>query len=111
MASCSDDFMKWKRTCVTLTTNLAILDRLKKGESQSQLASEYGIGKFTVGNIKKNEAKIKTFATNNGQFRLDYEATQRMRLANDDELEQALFRCIVCAKTKPKPTCERSCIV
>jgi len=36
---------------------------LKKGESQSSLASEKRIGKSRVGDFKKSEEKIRQFAT------------------------------------------------
>ena len=51
--------MKRKCTCVSLEAKLEIINRLKKGESQSSLASEYRIGKSTVGDFKRNEEKIR----------------------------------------------------
>ena len=55
--------LKRKRTVVSLETKVAILDRLKKGETQVRLVSEYGIGTSTVFDIKKNEEKILDSAT------------------------------------------------
>ena len=39
---------KRKRVVLSLELKLEILDRLSKGETQSHLAIEYGIGKTTV---------------------------------------------------------------
>ena len=56
-------WLKRKHTCVSLEAKLEIINRLKKGESQSSLASEYRIWKSTEGDFKKNEEKIREFAT------------------------------------------------
>ena len=53
---------KRKRVVLTLEKKLAILDRLSKGETQAAIAHEYGIGKATVYDLKKNENKIKLYA-------------------------------------------------
>ena len=110
MASSSNDSVKRKRTCVTLKTKLAILDWLKKGESQSWLISEYGIGKSTEGDIKKNEAKIKSFALTMDSLDMSKKQRKVMQLAAWRQARPSSFP-LVCTKTKPKPTSERSCFV
>ena len=42
---------------MSLEAKLGIIHYLKKGESQSSLASKKGIKKLTVGDFKKNEKK------------------------------------------------------
>ena len=82
---------KRKRTCVSLEAKLEIIDRLKKGESQSSLASKYGIGKSTVGDFKKIEEKVREFATTMESLDVSTKKCQVMRLADDDTLDQALY--------------------
>ena len=69
-SSCSaSSSRKRKRTVVSLETKLAILDRLKKGEIQAQLASEYGVGKSTVADILKEKRRENSkFCYNDGQL-------------------------------------------
>ena len=43
-----------KRIVLSIEKKLEILDRLSKGESQAFLSFEYGIGKSTVADLKKN---------------------------------------------------------
>ena len=54
-----------KRRCVVLTleNKLAIIDRLKKVAMQEKLASEYGVGCSTIGDINKSKEKLKSFAS------------------------------------------------
>ena len=49
---------KRKRVVLSFENKLDILEQLSEGESQAKLAIEYGVGKSTVGDIKKNEEKI-----------------------------------------------------
>jgi len=57
-----------------------------KGESQSSLASEYRIGKSTVGDFKKSEEKIRQFSTTMKSLDLNTKKHKIMRLAEDDTL-------------------------
>ena len=52
MASLSGSARKRKRLVLPLESKIAILERLKAGATQAQLAEEYGIGSSTVGDIK-----------------------------------------------------------
>jgi len=47
-----------KHNCISLEAKFDITIRLKKGESQSSLASEYLIGKLRVGEFKKSEKRL-----------------------------------------------------
>ena len=48
---------KHKRV-LSLENKLSMLDRLAKGEKATKVASEFGIGKSTVTDLKKNESRI-----------------------------------------------------
>ena len=48
MASSSSSASKRKHVVLLLESKIAILDRLKAGATQAQLAEEYGIGSSTV---------------------------------------------------------------
>ena len=54
-----------KRKCVVLSlqSKIAIPDDLKAGAKQEKLAGEYRIRRSTVGDIKKNEDKIRLFGS------------------------------------------------
>ena len=54
---------KRKRVVLLLESKIAVLDCLKAGVMQEKLADEYRIGRSTVGDIKKNEDKIRSFAS------------------------------------------------
>ena len=60
MATSSSSAKKRKHVVLTIDSKLAILDRLKEGVIHAKLADEYGIG---IGDIKKDEAKIRSFAS------------------------------------------------
>ena len=62
-SSSSSSSCKRRRVVLTLEQKLAILDRLKKGESQEKLASEYGAGRSMISDIKKSEEKLKSYAS------------------------------------------------
>ena len=52
MASSSGSARKSKRLVLPLESKIAILERLKAGATQAQLAEEYGIRSSTAGDIK-----------------------------------------------------------
>jgi len=94
---------KRKHTCVSVETKLVILDRLKKGESQVNLASEYGIGKSTVGDFKKNEEKIREFALTMESLDVSTKKCKVMRLADDDILDKAIYLWFVQKRSQNLP--------
>ncbi|KFM57181.1 Jerky-like protein, partial [Stegodyphus mimosarum] len=49
---------KRKRVVLTMKDKINIIIRLKQGESGSKLADEYGVGKSTISDIKKNSESI-----------------------------------------------------
>jgi len=75
-----------KHRCVSLEAKLDITICLKKGESQSNLASEYRTGKSTIGDFKKSEEKIRQFTTMMKSLDMNTKKHKIMRLAEDDTL-------------------------
>ena len=57
-----------------------MLERLKAGATQVQLAEGYGIGSSTVGDTKKNEAKIRSFAFIMASVNMSKKGCKVMRL-------------------------------
>ena len=53
---------------LTLEKKLSILDRLKSGETPGKLATEYGVGRSTIGDINKTQDKLKSFASTMENF-------------------------------------------
>ena len=92
MATCTNSRpVKRKRVVLSLETKLTILDRNSKGKSQVKLAREYGIGTSTVGDIIKNADKIKSFALTIGTLSTNKKGRKVMRLAKDNQLDEAVF--------------------
>ena len=71
---------KRKRVVLTSEQKLLILDRLKKGQSQENIASEFGVGRSTVGDIKKSEGKLRLFASSMEGMEVSSKKTKVMRL-------------------------------
>ena len=59
--------------------------------TQVQLVEEYRIGSLTVGNIKKNEAKIRLFVPTMDSMDMSKKGHKEMRLADDDKLDRAVY--------------------
>ena len=56
MASSSGSAKKRKRVVLPLERKIAILERLKAGATQAQLAAEYGIGKRVHSKVEPRHA-------------------------------------------------------
>ena len=82
--------LKRKRVVLTMKAKLAILDKMANGCTQRSLAEEYGVGKATVCDLKKNEAKIKDFASSLEDQGMS-SSRKIMRLAKDEQVEAALY--------------------
>ncbi|XP_066973472.1 uncharacterized protein [Macrobrachium rosenbergii] len=59
---------KRKRTVLSIAEKADLIRRMRNGESQRQLAFEYGIGTSTVSDVKKHEAEILRYVETNGDF-------------------------------------------
>ena len=81
-----------KRKCVVLSieSKLTVLDSVAKGVGYSELCEKFGIGKSTIITLKKNEAKIREFASSLESKSISG-SRKVMRLAKDEELDQALY--------------------
>jgi IS30 family transposase len=66
MAACSSSAAsgkKRKRVVLTIEDKLKICDLVKNGRSMTSAAAEFNVGKSTVHDIVKNQAKLQTFLT------------------------------------------------
>lgn len=83
----SSQAQKRKHKTLTIKEKCDILDRLNRNESFSSLASEYGVGRSTIYDIKKNHEKIKQFVstTECGPGK-----RQTLKKAEHPEVEEAL---------------------
>lgn len=79
---------KRKHKTLTIKEKNEILDRLNRNESFSSLASEYGVGRSTIYDIKKNRENIQKFVstTDCGPGK-----RQTLRKAENPEVEEALY--------------------
>ena len=68
---------------------LIILKKISEGRTLTGIAAKYKIGKSTVHDIKKNQHKLQKFAFSMESFSVD--TRKIMRLAEDEELDQALY--------------------
>ena len=94
-----------KRKCIVLTleNKLAIVDHLKAGTTQEKLAEEYGIGGSMVGDLKKNEDRIRSFALTMEGLSMSKKGRKIMRLADDDKLDEAVYLWFVQKRSKDMP--------
>ena len=76
--------LKRKQVVLSMKAKLAILDKIAKGYTQTS------VGKATVSDIKKNEAKIKDFASSLEDQGMS-SSRKIMRLAKDEQVEAALW--------------------
>ena len=89
-SSSSSSSCKRRRVVLTLEQKLAILDRLKKGESQEKLASEYGARRSMISDIKKSEEKLKSYASTMESLSMSLKTRKVMHLADDEKLDEAV---------------------
>ena len=82
---------KTKCVVILLESKLAILDHLKAGAIQENLANECGIGCSSVGDIKKNEDKIRSFALTIESVAMSKKGRKVRCLADDDKLDKAVY--------------------
>ncbi len=81
---------KRKRVVLSIDSKLKVLDSVAKGVGYSDLSDKFGIGKSTITTLKKNEAKIREFASTLESKSISGDR-KVMRLAKDKELDQALY--------------------
>ncbi|XP_015276635.1 PREDICTED: jerky protein homolog-like isoform X1 [Gekko japonicus] len=81
---------KRKRTVLTFQSKIEIVERLEKGETATVLAEEFGIGKSTISQLKKNKDNllhfVSTMGSENGKKK-----RKTMKCAKNSMLEDALY--------------------
>ncbi|KAG5888111.1 hypothetical protein JTB14_023405 [Gonioctena quinquepunctata] len=84
----SSQTQKRKHKTLTIKEKCDILDRLNRNETFSSLASEYGVGRSTIYDVKKKHEKIKKFVstTDCGPGK-----RQTLKKAEHPEVEEALY--------------------
>ena len=88
-AKCSSK--KRKHVVLTLDDKCAILDRLKSGTTHEKLAAEHGVGHSTIGDIKKNEDKLRLFTSTIESLAMSSEEQKMMCLADVEKLDKAVY--------------------
>ena len=81
---------KRKRVVLTIEEKVKVLDMLDESISYSVIAAEFGIGKSTVSDLKKNKEKIHHFKTEMVDMGMRRQA-KTMKLGDDKQLDQALY--------------------
>lgn len=76
-----------RRGALSLETKAEIINRIKKGEKQVDLAIEYNVGRSTLSFIMKNSEKF-LGVLKNGKFHPD---SKRLRGAQREDVEAALY--------------------
>lgn len=80
---------KRKHSSCTLKDKLEVLKRLDKGESGTKLAVEFGVGKATISDWKKNRSKIEQFCATTSEKTLEERHTSKV--SQFDKIDEALF--------------------
>ena len=81
---------KRKRVVLSIEEKVKIVDLLDKSVSYTVFGEQYGIGRSTVGDIKKNRRKILEFSSKMVEMGMSRKATV-MKLGDDDKLDQAVY--------------------
>ncbi|GBN50826.1 hypothetical protein AVEN_78399-1 [Araneus ventricosus] len=82
---------KRKRVLLTVEQKFQIVNRIEAGEILTKLSKEFGVGKSTAGDMRRDsEKKSKTFyAASNGK---SAKLRKTMKCANDEELDNVLYK-------------------
>lgn len=79
---------KRKHKTLSLVDKNKILKRLEKGETLVSLAKEYGVGRATIHDIRKNSDKIKTFFQKNENVK---SARKTLKTGEFPQVEDSLY--------------------
>ena len=82
--------VKQKRVVLSIADKVKIIEMLDKSASYTVIAEKFGIGKSTVGDIKKNREKILKFKTEMNDMGMTRSA-KVMKLSDDSKLDQAVY--------------------
>lgn len=90
---------KRKHVTLKLQEKISILKMIDRGESYSKIATEFGIGKATVSDIKKNRANIMSYYSTTDEGPAD---RKTLKLSSNPAVEKALFTWFLQERTKGK---------
>uniref|UniRef100_A0A2H8TNS6 Jerky-like n=1 Tax=Melanaphis sacchari TaxID=742174 RepID=A0A2H8TNS6_9HEMI len=79
---------KRKHITLTLVEKLEILNKLENGDKLLNLANEFGVGRTTIYDIRKNSEKIKSFFKNNKSLK---SMRKTLKTGEFPEIEDALY--------------------
>lgn len=82
--------VKRKRVVLSISDKLDILTMLDKSISYSVICEKYGIGRSTVGDVKKNRDKLTKFRSDMVSMGMSRDA-KVMKLGDDQRLDQAVY--------------------
>ena len=68
--------LRQKEACPFLRFKIAILDKLRTGQTRSSIEKEYGVGCATVISPKNNEEKLRPFASTMDSMEVSQEGTE-----------------------------------
>ena len=92
--------IKRKRIVLDIPTKLRILDRLENGEKAVDIASEFGVGKSTVSDIKAAKNKLREFMANS---ETDNVGRHTMKPCADESLDKALYTWFIQERNRGTP--------
>ncbi|GBM18873.1 hypothetical protein AVEN_137252-1 [Araneus ventricosus] len=80
---------KRKHSVCSLKDKLDVLADLDKGESATKLAAEFGIGRATVCDWKKNRSRIEQFSSTTSEMTLKKRKT--LKMSHYGNIDEALY--------------------
>ncbi len=80
-----------KRRRKVLKNKLEVLKLIDSGTSYSTITRQYGIGKSTVGDIKKNRIKLEQFKKKTVEMGMKTANIKAMKFGEHKELNEALY--------------------
>ena len=88
--------VKRKHKTISLKDKLEILNKLEKGSSGTSLAIEYGVGKATISDFKRQKEQIRAYAKKHLPIDLKHKNTgviaKTMRTSKYSSLDEAVFK-------------------
>lgn len=91
---------KRKHKTLTLFQKNVILKRLDKGDHLTNLANEYGVGRATIHDIRKNRDKIKSFCENNDNVK---SVRKTLKKGEFPQVEDSLYAWFIQERNRHTP--------
>ena len=82
--------VKRKKVVLTVENKLEIIELLRKGTTYTVISEKYGIGRSTITDIKKNEAKLRSFKEKMMEMGVKEVTTKSMKIGAFEKLDEAL---------------------